>query len=341
MASSRGAVRRHVVVEGPVALWPTEEQVALVVLEDIERKFLGWRLASGTLDVLPEFPGAFLEGRPRLCPGGRSLLVDLRAAVEDEGGARVEWGVGRVDLSTGAVARLGFESIPAAFCDFGGSPDGAVVGLSGGWEHGAKDLTATPPRRGLRHGLYLATFDGAPARKLAVFEDAGPGVLTPDDVPVQWSPDGTRIAFSLLWLNRGAPQAVTLIYDATSGAEVHCIPGALSGSASWGPDGNLLLVEVVRGGVWVHDLSADTRRQVTVLPEAGNRDMRPERALGLADDDHLVTVRQRGERVTVALKSLTTGESVELLSYSEIEARYPVIAAMPHGAWAMLAGRSS
>ena len=47
-----------------------------------------------------------------------------------------------------------------------------------------------------------------------------------------------------------------------------------------------------------------------------------------------MTIRHTDLRVSISVMDLTTGASQELVGYSELEARYPVIAAMPRGTWA-------
>ena len=324
-------------------LWTTDEPVALVVEDHSPRRTLGWRLGASTLDVAAELTGTSPRGEsPVLCPGGHVLLIDrIEARATREGGCvRDDPGLARVDLRTGKTSWLAFAGLPHSpgFAHFGGSPDGTSVSLAYPWERTPGDWSTMPPTIGtFTLGLYVARFDGTAPVELAVLEDFSTGGSNADDVSTQWSPDGTRIAFSIAWQDLEAPwhsQRATVIYDAVTGAEIHRVPGSLCGSASWSPDGTLLLLDHATDDTWIHDLTSDTCRPVTTLAPAGGRDMRPVRPLGLADADHLVTARWRGERMTIALTNLTDGSSAEILSWSYLEARYPTIAAMPHGTWA-------
>ncbi|WP_309134048.1 hypothetical protein [Cellulomonas sp.] len=326
-------------VDAAARLWPTTDVVGLVVRESSPLRMLGWPMGSRAMYELPAVPGAFAEGRPSLCPGGRAVLLDLDVSLADGPGEadRRARGTARVDLTTGDTAHLWFDGFPESKsgATVGGSPDGSRVGIAWTWLERALDASAWPVAV-LR--LYLATFDGAPARELATITGGMATGINLDDVPVQWSPDGTRVAFSVARQVQG-PGGVgnvvreTHVYDAVNGVEVQRAPGTLCGSASWGPGSDLLLIDHDLDDTWVYDLRADTAREVSVLPPSAGRDMRPQRALGLADEDHLITCRQRGERTTISLMNLADGTTAEILSYSYEEARYPVIAALPRGTW--------
>ncbi|WP_421733100.1 TolB family protein [Cellulomonas sp.] len=353
------AARWRVRPDDAAPLWPTSQPVALVVREpspdglglwiDTEprsHRFLGWSPGSSLLTVMADVPGVDGEGNPILCAGGHAVLVELARCMADDGGRFVEVvdrGVARVDLRTGAVARVELEPLPFSSLvrtAFAGSPDGASVAMLGPRVRPPARGSATPPRGGETRPteLSVARFDGTTPRRFDVYEDLVLSEWNPDDVGVQWSPDGTRIACAVSW-NEGPAQGParfrreTVIYTAADGAEVQRIPGNLCGSASWSADSNYLLVDHDLDDTWIHDLTRDTCRPVLVLPPSGTRDMRPVRALGLADDDYLVTARHRGERMTIALTRVDDGATTAILSWNELEARYPKIASLPCRTW--------
>lgn len=294
------------------------------------RTTFGWQLGGGELQEMPTVPDQAQDVRGVLAPGGQAMLVPLRYG--DPFAIGVEGGVARIDLRTGASAVAGF-TIPSTErfgFRFGGSPDGRSVAVNTKWLKGEIDRSVTPPRVPTVHtGLYIATFDGAPARGLEVLAGYLPGGEV-DDLPVQWSPDGSRVAWSLYRPTTGSE---TRIYDVEHGTEVQRVEGTLCGSASWAPDSNHLLMNTGVDETWLIDLVKDTRHEIMVLPPQGDNDLRPIRALGLADTDHIVTVSHDGLRVSIAVRNLTSGASREVLGYSELEAHYPVIASMSHGTW--------
>ncbi len=284
---------------------------------------------------MPTMRDQALDARAIVGPGGRTMLVPLRYGDPYAGSA--EGGIGQVDLQTGAysIAEFTIPSTERYGYRFGGSPNGQRVAVCTRWRDGEIDWSVTPPGLPITYtGLYLASFDGSPAEELEVLAGYSPGGEV-DDLAVQWSPDGSSVAWSL---HGPSGESETRVYDVDRGNELARVAGAMCGSASWGPDSDCLLLNVGLDETWVHDLVQDTRSAVSVLPARGDRDLRPIRALGLADRDHIVTVRQTDLRLSIAVVDLTTGGSRELLAYSELEARYPIIAAMPSGTWTAVEG---
>lgn len=303
----------------------------LLVRESLLRTTFGWQPGAGALLQLPTAPEQASDVRGVLVPGGRAMLVPLRYS--DPSTVGVEGGVARIDLRTGAsaVARFTIPNAESFGYRFGGSPDGRIVAVDTMWLEGELDMSVSPPQVPTVHAaLNIASVDGTPARRLDVLTSYRPGGEA-DDLAVQWSPDGSRVAWSLY---RPNGESETRIYDVEHGAEVQRVEGMLCGSASWAPDSNYLLVHVgFEPDVWLLDLVRDTRRQITVLPPLGDADLRPVRALGIADTGHVVTARDDGLQVAISVVNLTSGDSHELMGYSDLEARYPVITAMPYGTW--------
>jgi hypothetical protein len=339
MVGMRDSARWRVEVEEAAQLWPASQSIGLVVYDDLGSRMLGWPVGSRVLREMPTVQGMFRQGRPVLCPGGHGVLLDLRTRVVDEAGGvdRVERGVARVDLRTGAVARLSFDTLPNSkmSASVAGSPDGARVAFAWAWQD---SVDAAVSKHAYRTGLYLATLDGSPPLELTSLLNAGCSGLNVDDVPVQWSPDGALVAFAILRGGAVGPFYETLIYDAATGTEIQRVPGTLCGSASWAPDSRSLLVDHHEDDTWIHDVQIGTAHPVTVLAPRGSRDWRPFSPLGLAEEDRLVTARRRGERMTISLMDLSDGTTSEILSYSYGGARYPTIAAMPSGTWTPLGG---
>jgi Tol biopolymer transport system component len=86
----------------------------------------------------------------------------------------------------------------------------------------------------------LADFTGGPARELLNF--TGHDNAEADDLSLQWSPDGTTIAFSAYYPTDPFTVRVFL-YDAVTGRETATIENAsLVGSVAFSPDSARLLI---------------------------------------------------------------------------------------------------
>lgn len=187
-----------------------------------------------------------------------------------------------------------------------------------------------------RTTLWLVDFAGTPAREL--FTIGGYWCEDVDDLPVQWSPDGTKIAVSIaLWLGeeRGSHCRV-LILDSDTGAQIdHVDDVTLSGSASWSMDSRRLLTMDQMGVLWTYDLDDQRRHTVPVLPGA-----RPDywvsgspRLLGFADDDHLLLAAQRKGTMTISTLHQDTGDTQTLVRWTGGLYMYPATTQMPPGYW--------
>ena len=105
----------------------------------------------------------------------------------------------------------------------------------------------------------------------------------------------------------------------------------LAGSASWGPDSDRLLLNWL--DVWVQHL--DGRRQpITVLSESDDSGIRPAHPLGMADNDHLLTVRAPRNRSTLMRTSIADGTHEGIVTWEGGYGTYPVLAQMPPETWA-------
>lgn len=128
------------------------------------------------------------------------------------------------------------------------------------------------------------------------------------------------------------------IFDTTTWAEIAVFTrGHLHGTASWGPDSDRFLMTAsdARTGaspVWIQHLDG-TRQEVTNVRLANSFRDAPVWAMGLADNDHLLTMRAPRGRVTLMRTSVATGEHEVLLTWPGRLDNKPVIAQMPPGTW--------
>jgi TolB protein len=152
---------------------------------------------------------------PTWSPDGRTIAFDTgnRKGVnlwtirpDGSGLAEMPLGVGR------------FNGNPAY------SPDGSRVAFD--WDRGF------PSRQ---HGIYVANSDGSGARRLTT----APRTIEAHDTEAQWSPDGTRIAFTRV--KRIGRAAVFVIGVDGSGLE-RLTPWKLdAASPDWSPDGGTIV----------------------------------------------------------------------------------------------------
>lgn len=348
------------------ALWPSVSPVVVAVQSNVEgpASLRGWQLGSQTLARAPEPRRATDISCDVLAPGGTAILQQRWVELPREGDPprrRVrDDGVYRVDVATGVSTRAGFE--PRDPERIGGrimapAPGAESAVVIDGWMDWDNEPPPEPgPNPGpgygqaraayerrmsnaARLGINLVTFDGEPARELAVLEGHLSGGLFVS--PCQWSPDGRLLALSVAPAEdepRRCPLDV-LVFDTTTWQVVARIEGAhLEGSASWGPESDRLLV----GGwgrppftlsVWIHHLDG-TRQPVTVLPEPDSEGIRAAHPLGMADNDHLLTLRNTSTRSTLMRTTIADGTHEGIVTWPGGKGTYPVVAQMPPEAWA-------
>jgi len=257
----------------------------------------------------------------------------------------------RVTLATGEIANAGFDAHPnqdQSNVLFGGSPDGQAVVVAEQWSDpgfdSRRDYENLPgveqvqgrneyeqrQRAANRLTISIATFDGATAREIATLNalhfQAG------DASGVQWSPDGRLVAVSLLYGTEWDQQVH--VFDSASWQTVALFKSVhLVGSASWGPDSDRILVEGSGEACWIQHLDGN-HQPITVLPSTGSSGLRPTRPIGIADNDHLLTLRTPGNRAIIMRTSITDGTHEGLLAWTDQPYMYPVIAQMPPETWA-------
>lgn len=340
-------------------LWPAELGVPMV-FESTERwppVVRGWARGSTELRLGPR-PLPVADGnRHSLSAGGLHLVLesnsfDQSSAGNDRGGWTWE-GLHRIDLVGGNVCRVPFvpsRELPPSRLKYSLSPDasrvvvaeGVYVDPPRGWQsdpHAPPRLDSVPSREEVelkraysRIKLVAVPLDGRDAKPVAMLDASLLGG-SPDSSALQWSPDGTKVAVGI-W-DKSIPQdgGSVLIFDTSTWEIVTCLSkGMLLGSASWGPESDRILVQGAFDKVWIHHLDG-TQQDVTVLPPTRG-DMRPVRALGLADNSHLLTFRTRGTKGTLMRTSLATGEHQARLTWNGEKYMYPVLSQMPPEVWA-------
>lgn len=278
--------------------------------------------------------------RDVLAAGGRFMLFDWETLLEDESLEFMHrWtsrGVYRLGFADLTLERANYEPRPGwrNQHSLGGSPDGEHVVVAQSWV----DIPAgrAPAYGDQRVTVSLAGFSDAPAQEL--FTLVGGPTIDSDDLPIQWSPDGTRIAIgvSVFTGPESLPDQSVRILDAATGQEVTRVGGVrLAGSVSWSPDQTRLLVKEFWGHLRIHDLNADTRHEIPALP--GRRPdpstRGPARLLGFADDHDLLVATQRARTMTISAMDPTSGDRRPLIRWTGTDDMYPVLTAMPPGYW--------
>ena len=346
---------------GDVPLWPSEDPLVMVVRawEPGSNVLRGWHLGSPV--VARGFDTERVVDdttRDVLTAGGRAAIYNRRVMVPaDETHPRPRSesrGIYRVDVTTGKSDRAGFEARPMEnpSCDlaFGGSPDAMSVVIAQNWglpRPPLPDLSGLDGRAAAfaraewfklveaaqRVTISLATFDGAPAREVVTI-NAQFSTDAADATAIQWSPDGRLVAICLRVVTDQPSSPVEVqVFDTTTWEVVARYENAcLSGSACWGPDSDRLLLEHAIDTVWVQHLDG-TRQPITVLPSSGGKDKRPTRTLGMADNDHLLTLRLPEDRATIMRTSIADGTHEGLFAWTGEYGMYPVIAQMPPDTW--------
>jgi hypothetical protein len=335
-------------------LWPSAAPVVMVVNADEQgpSTLRGWALGSPTFARAPE-PRRKVDGhRDVLAPGGTAIFqkrcIDLpldeehpRLHVKDDG-------VYRINVATGVSTRAGFE--PLFHPDQSGgrtmapAPGAEAVVILDGWTvsdeprpvlNGVPGAEAAKIREAywrrlqanVRIRLSLATFDGAPARELATIEGGSAGGNP------QWSPDGRLMALNVVPSDKWPAFPDIHVFDTTTWQVIARLEDAeIVGSASWGPDSDRLLAG--RGDdFWVQHLNGH-RQPITVLPEPDSNGILPAQPLGMADNDHLLTLRAPRDRATLMRTSITDGTHEGIVTWEGGYGTYPVLAQMPPETWA-------
>ncbi|WNM23738.1 hypothetical protein RN607_10240 [Demequina capsici] len=359
---------------GEGSLWPSDAPV--VALFGLGQRTLlgfqyeGWSLGAKQTGQMA-LPADFDAGEQiAIVPGGRAILVNRRVAVPAaEVRKGVPWstteGVYRVDVSTGEVDRVGFEpriAAAQASAYFGGSPDGEHVAIIELWTSATEpwpDTSGMPPEeanalesahhrhviRSVRTSIWIATFDGQVPREIYTYGHervlsvtGGRPTFDEATVPVQWSPDGRLLAVEVRGPEGEFDVNGVRVLDVATGHTVASYPGAyLSGTASWGPDSDRLLLgghttHPPRPLSWIQGLDG-TRHEIEMFPKPNSMGFRRLRPLGLADNDHLLTAQGLGKRATVLRTNIATGEHEALFSVTGSDPINPVIAQMPPETW--------
>ena len=338
-------------------MWPSAAPLVMVVRTDVLR---GWHLGSPVVARGVDSQRLIALGLDVLTPGGQFALHHRIVTLPpDETHPRPRHSdsmvILRVNVATGENVRAGFEARPmenpSGDLAFGGSPDAASVVIAQNWRlpgPPAPDFSGLSGKelaiargefairldKDRRTTISLATFDGAPAREVATL-NARFGSSSADGTSIQWSPNGRLVAIELrVPLGKRSWTLEVQIFDTTTWEVAARFENAgLAGSACWGPDSDRILLEYEVNTTWVQHLNG-TRQPITVLPSAGSKDRRHIRPLGMADNDHLLTLRLPEDRATIMRTSIADGTHEGLFAWTGEYAMYPVLAQMPPETWA-------
>ncbi|WP_315093576.1 hypothetical protein [uncultured Cellulomonas sp.] len=315
-------------VDGPVPLLTDPYQLAC-----------GWLPESGRLSpfaVLDDSTGPFL---PVLAPGGTSMVFER--ARYDGGSADLpliqrRWilGVYRYDCATGREERASFDAVQGndASVYYAPSPDGASVAVVQSWwptwRPGVRPVVSE-----FRVSLTIAGFSVDPPRTMLELR----GALQPigESSVVQWSPDGTTVALSILiFTARGTLERAALVVDVSTGAHTQ-VPAVLLGSVSWDPEGLQLLVVGDDDVPRILDVRSGASRPVPALGSRVaevNSSGRP-RALGWADEHRLLVAVCRGATTRVCLLDPDEGIVATRVRWTTRPLGSVRLAPMPRGFW--------
>ena len=329
-------------------LVPQQELVPLLMpIDGPESPPLAWRRNSSEFYPLPGLGRLPPTSRDVLASMGRQLVFEREALDDDESinylHRHRSLGIYSFSFATGVIDRSSYEPRPGwqNRHSFAGSPDGDRVVVAQSWV-APEEMSSEPSwSRGRAYGtarttVSIGSFTGEPAREL--FTLRGGWADGRDDVALQWSPDGSAIAFCALrydGLPKGFTKSLTIL-DAATGDEVlvidHC---GLVGSAPWSPDSTRLLVVDDSEMVWILEVSSGNRHPVPFL-----RGPRPDvsvsdspRLLGFCDLDRVLVATQCGTLLTISRVEMITGATETMISCPTVSEALPVLAQMPSGYW--------
>lgn len=318
----RGMVERGERAEAPLeGLEGLESPALALVLLSVETRprwldrvphaltRLGGRL---TLSPMPaERIGDVESNRVVLGSDGWSLVAHSRL-LRTPGGVPVHSssdGLLAVDLRAMSARRLEWTPRPdSPFpIHYALSPHGTQVAVAETF--GTKGVREPGPTT-----LLLAPTGAGEPRELLVLPPSGL-VGGSDDMSLQWSPDGDKVALSY-WEPDASGPATVVVEVATGHVLCRATGTRLMGSLSFSDDGTRLLVG--DNGLYPHILDVATGG---ILPVAWlpNEQLDPGprlRACGFLGDAHLLTTRQRTGTVTVSAVHLESGEETPLLRWA-------------------------
>jgi hypothetical protein len=181
----------------------------------------------------------------------------------------------------------------------------------------------------------LADFTGTPARELLTFSGRDKGGA--DDLSLQWSPDGTTIAFGARVSAGPSIIARVFLYNAVTGRQSAIIENAtLIGSVAFSPDSaRLLIADRASDTVEIHHLDTGRTEPVPLipLPLPDTTDRSVPRLLGFADNTRLLIADQRGRTMTISTTDPAGTDVRPRLRWVGGLDMYPVLASMPEGFW--------
>lgn len=298
------------------------------------------QLSTAQLVPVTGPPTSTDRSRCVLAGGGTSMLFEWGEYSDDKS---VEWlkryvsrGIFRMNVTDSTVDRVTYEPRQdwTSSHHYASSPDGASIAITQSW-------TDTPPERAPDYGdarvtISLAGFGSAPAREIATI--IGSTTEDGDDLPVQWSPDGTRFAVGVSFFRTisDPPTVTVLIFDAVTGAEIQRIDDAqLAGSMAWSPDQTRVLIYDLFLRRWEYHLDTGERHPIPALPgrRVDHAVRGPARLLGYANNHELLVTTQRGRTMTVSVMDPSTGTKRPRLRWTGLDDNYPVFTPMPAGFW--------
>ncbi|MBW0252487.1 hypothetical protein [Cellulomonas sp. PS-H5] len=332
---------------------PSDGPVAALVKAD--GRTWAWIPDSGSLRPLPRIGSPSDAVSSFAEAGGKAVLLEAEALRPDDASPMLERryceGIYRLDPRDLTTTRLPFE--PRGGWDwrheFATSPDGRMIVVAERWRPDefyavarqfAPDqfldrlrATATLP---VHVALHLVDTAAGTSRSVLTIRTSMP--RSSDDRPVQWAPDGSLIAVSLMSEVPGVP--TTLVLEPTTGDIRHEIAGTqLVGSLSWHHDSDRLLLER-QGRIVEHRLSHGDEHPLPPLPGAGSSTRRPtppgagrHRVLGYADEERLFSVTHRGSVMTLCRIRRGSAEVEPLARWAGSTDMYPYLTSMPWDFW--------
>lgn len=334
----------------PKARWnphPVEEPLAgplgepVPLMSDLyNNRAFGWLPESESLapfSALDASTGPFL---PVLSTGGTAMVFER---AQYDGGSedlppmqrhRI-LGIYRLSIASGQEERAPFDPVQGhgATVYYAPSPDGVSAAIAQcwwpGWQPGARSVVS-------EHRVSLTVVGFAEGSPRTVLELSG--LLQPisESSVVQWSPDGTTVAVSMMTFTaRGSVERVTLVVDVSTGEHAQ-VPAALLGSVSWDHEGRRLLVVGDDDVPRVLDMRTGTSSPVPALGARVaqvNSQGRP-RALGWADERRLLVAVGRGSSTRVCLLDPDEGVVATRVRWTAGPLDSVRLAPMPAGFWA-------